>query len=209
MGLSGRDLDEVHFAIFDVDVAALVQSELGFDLVHVVLHHVVDDPLRRSFFTGLDKQDDVPVQFDARPLDHQHDLKGGCDHPLVVGRPTTVDEAIPDRCRKRVHGPLIPIHSDHIGMPHDQERPLAPVSSETGDQIPAFRVQSVDLAWDSLTLKQRFRVLGHPRLVTWRVRRVEPDKVLENCDRVVASPVKIRDLRLERNRCPAHHTKQE
>src|SRR5688500_3787576 len=88
--LHGRKL---HLAVLPRHASAFGITELSVDGGEVLIHHVLDDHARASFFTCLEQRDHVTIECDVHPLERQHQHEDCGDIVLVVDGPAAVDIA--------------------------------------------------------------------------------------------------------------------
>ena len=93
------------FAVDQRKAPTLVERELRIDLIEVFGDHELDPEMGHPLFTRIGHEDDVPVEFDTRPRDHQKNLERTCRHTLVVLRATTPQVAVFDHGGEWVHRP--------------------------------------------------------------------------------------------------------
>ena len=175
-GLHGR---EAHLATRAGHAAAFREAVLGVDLRPVVLHHELDAELRAGFLAGLGQEDHVAIERHVQPLQLQHHHQGGDDVVLVVDGAASVDVAAVARGRERRMRPLRGVDLDHVGVAHDEERPLLAVASQPRHEIGPRRIVGEALRLDALLLQDRLEVIDGRALVARRVARVEPQDGLE------------------------------
>jgi hypothetical protein len=79
--------------------------------------------------------------------------------------------------------PLLRVDVDDVGVAHQQERALAPVPLETGDDVRAVGLEREDLDRNPFRLQHLREVIGRGLLAARRghrrIARVEPDQRLE------------------------------
>ena len=139
--LFGRtDVDPSDMCALDGRAAAFGHGEFGVNLGEVLAHHEVDaDASRIGFFARFGEEDHVAIQLDAQALQHQHRDEIGGQHRLVVLAAASPDVAVLHDRAERIHGPLLALHADHVGMGQNQQGPLGPVALQARDQVGTSR----------------------------------------------------------------------
>ena len=64
---------------------------------------------------------------------------------LVVARAAAVNEAVLADGGEGIHGPFLALHAHHVGVAHDQDRPLRAVALDARHQVGAGRIQREQL----------------------------------------------------------------
>ena len=96
------------------------------------------------------EEDDVAVERDVLPLEHQHHHQPGDEVVLVVHRAAAVDvAAVASRAERRMR-PLLRVDVDDVGVAHDEERPLPATALEAGDDVRPVRLEREDLDRNAL-----------------------------------------------------------
>src|SRR6266571_575267 len=94
---------------------------------------------RRSFLTGLEKENNVPVERHIQTFQIQCRHESRHDIVFVVHRSPAVYIAAVACCGEWRKRPLPDIDAHYIGMCHDEQRPLASVSLQSRYKCLPFR----------------------------------------------------------------------
>ena len=88
--LERLDRRELDLAVGARDVPALRKAILGVNLRKILTDDELDADAGAAFLTRFGEEDDVTVERDVLPLEHQHDHQTGDEIVFVVHRPTAV-----------------------------------------------------------------------------------------------------------------------
>ena len=174
--LGGRHLHDGDSPIFERRASTFGEGVLGVNLVEMLLHHEVDARAGVAFLAGLGEKDQIAVQNGARALRQQHDHQVCRQLVLVVSRAAPPDVAVLEDRAERVHRPLLALDTDHVGVSHEQNRPLAAVAFDTRDQVRAGRIQREGLHRYAFRLEHSFQVVDHEGLIARRIAGVDLDE---------------------------------
>jgi hypothetical protein len=132
-----------------------------------------------SFFARLRQEDHVAIERHVVPLEQQHDHQGGHDVVLVVDGATSVHvTAVTGRAERGVR-PFFRVHVDHVGVAHDEERPLAAVPLQPRDEVGAIRFEREHLDGDAFLLEDLREIFRGFELAPGRIAGVEAQQRLK------------------------------
>ena len=167
--LGGRDGNVADFAGAGHRRAAFGQTILGFDLVPVLVDHVIDAELGSAFLARFGEKNDVAVESDVCALEHEQKHQSRGHVVLVVKRAPAVDVAVAPHRFERLDRPVFALHPDDVGMSHDENRSLRTVAGQAGHEVVPPWCHGVQTAVDALGRQGVTQIVGDFGFVAGRV----------------------------------------
>jgi hypothetical protein len=178
-----RDLDRIEAAAGDVDGGAAELTErvarAAAD-VRVLLGEELRAQGAAVLLVAQDRKDEAAPPFRVRAQERRHEHG---DAALHVERSATPDVAVDEVAAKRRVRPPLAGGGDDVDVPVEDER-RSVCARKPGEEIRPARLLLVAAAVDAGCAEQRLDVRDAPLLVAGRVRRVEPEQLPQELDRI-------------------------
>jgi len=152
-----------------MNASTFVERVFTGNLIPVLLHHKIDAELRCAFLTGFSQQDYVTVERHLETVQQQKDFQIGRVHGFIVNRSATEQIAVFLNGRKRVHGPFIALHANHVQVSHQQQRLLFAVALQTSHNVAASWRRFINLRRNPLRREHPFDVFRCLDLIAGRI----------------------------------------
>ena len=184
----------LHLAADADDAAAFGNAVLGVDQRELLLHQVADADAGAAFLAGFRDEDHVARERHVQPLQQQHRHQRRGEVVLVIDRAAAVDVAAVAGRAQRRELPLRVVGRHHVAVAHDEQRPLAAVALQPGDEVGPFRIGADDLRRDAFLLEHLLEVLDQHGFVAGRIAGVDAQHRLVVLHRLVLQfrPVRLR-----------------
>ena len=192
-----RDTDPVirELAVLELVVAALrhqkldVLQQVGVSVDEHESAHAIE------LLVGVGDEHDVAIQWYAAALDRDHRHEVSDSLTLHVERAAPPDETVLERAGEGIHAPVARVGGHDVHVVDQRDRPFAAIPTQPSIQIGAPRRPEVgrveDLRVDPFALQDALEKERCLQLVTGRVRRVDPEVVGKDLDRLVAQLVPV------------------
>ena len=178
--LLGRlDRGVERLAVAAAHASAFRQTDLGVDVVPMLVDQVFDAGSGGGFLAGLRDKDHVAIERDMETLQHHHRHEVGQQIALVVQRAAAVDIAALAGGAEGREDPFGSIDPDRVAVAHDQQRPLGSVAFQPGNQVGAGRVLGDKHRGDAFRVQNLLDVLGDFGFIAGRVGAVDAHQSLE------------------------------
>ena len=203
-------LRKLHLLVNDlaahrVESAALGEGVFGVDIRPVVLDDISNPVCRArraasaTFFIRFGHEDHVAIEPRSTALQQQHRHQAAGDQLLVVHRAASPDVAVDKPGAERILRPALPLHSDHVGMAHDEQRLPRPGALQPRDEAQPIRLRAHQLAGDAFPLQHALEILRGRCLIAGRIAGIDADQFSEVLERFGGDFLPV-DLTVQRRR---------
>ena len=106
----------MHFAIFDENVASLIDGIAGGKFIPIFKRQDPNAGISASFFIGCSEEDYVAIEMCRGALQCDEGGEIGGEHAFVVDGTPPIHIAVFDYRAKRINGPMRFVGGDHVHM---------------------------------------------------------------------------------------------